>query len=285
MKSLSIHFALSIALVIILLGHSCTGSSSSSAPMADTVTVAQVKMSDTTSFKKSNGDLCAIYADATFSYPTAYVDQSSLLQLQQLYATIVLGAPDTITPNEAMRQCVANSLHQYDFATPGQDAGNLSLADADDLEAASVYHTSTNVQLHYNRNALVTFCRVDVVKKDSVVTSVTHRYYTIDLEQMRGVEVKDLFRDDALSEVTRLLKARLLEQNKVENNEQLNELGYFNVDNLVATSNFYFDANGVTWSYQPNELAVSAVGEPCITLAYDVLMPLASDNSILRRIQ
>ena len=48
--------------------------------------------------------------------------------------------------------------------------------------------------------------------------------------------------------------------------------------------NFYFDDEGVTWSYLPNELAVEAVGEPKITLKYSDLEPSLCENSIIDRL-
>ena len=50
------------------------------------------------------------------------------------------------------------------------------------------------------------------------------------------------------------------------------------------TRNFYFDENGVTWSYLPNELAVEAVGEPKITIPYGALKDALCDDSIIERL-
>lgn len=273
-----------IILINIMLTTGCSSNgSTSTVSSVDTVTVATVKMSDTTTFVKNNGDVCAIYADASFCYPTSFHDKASLDELQKLYITLVLDAPDSLSLNSAMINCVNNSLHQYDLRQADNDL--LKEEAIDESEPFLVYRTTTTIQLHYNKNNLVTFCRIDMVKKDSLVTSVTHQYYTIDLKKMTKVGLTQIVREDAQSQVTSLLRARLLEQNKVENNDQLNELGYYNIDNLIATQNFYFDSNGVTWSYLPNKLAVSAIGEPHVTLTIDELKPLACDESILDRIE
>ena len=253
-------------LCLMILTVSCSSNGSGlGGSSVDTVTVATI--SDTTSFKKSNGDICAIYSDASFSYPTSYIDDHSLEKLQHLYTTLVLDAPDSLSLNDAMHRCVSNSLHQYDLSKSEDD--QLSDYSIDESEPFLTYRSSSTVQLHYNKNGLVTFCRIDVVKKDTTVTSVTHMYYTFDLKTMSRVTVSNIVRDETIPQVTALLRARLLEQNKVANNDQLNELGYYNIDNLIVTQNFYFDEKGITWSYLPNKLAVSAVGEPHVTLTYD----------------
>ena len=47
----------------------------------------------------------------------------------------------------------------------------------------------------------------------------------------------------------------------------------------------YFDDNGITWSYLPNELAVEAVGEPRIFIPYGQLASSQCDNSIIERLK
>ena len=130
-------------LVVIMIISSCSSNTSTKNPSSsDTVTVAVVKLTDTTSFKKSNGEICRIYADATFNYPTSYVDKPTLEKLQQIYATLVLDAPDSLTLNDAMQQCVSNSLHQYDLLSSVEDAP----IDIDEESGVMAYHTSTTVQ-------------------------------------------------------------------------------------------------------------------------------------------
>ena len=161
---------------------------------------------------------------------------------------------------------------------------NADERDESEEEATLAYATSTRVTPIYNRNGVVTFERVDVVKKNDKVASVTHRYYSFDVTTQSFIDLNMLFRDDALPDVCQLLKQQLLTQNNASGNEQLNDLGYFNVENLTVTRNFYFDDKGVTWSYLPNELAVEAVGEPKITIPYGDLTDYQCDNSILERL-
>ena len=75
-----------------------------------------------------------------------------------------------------------------------------------------------------------------------------------------------------------------MENNNVKTAEQLIDLGYYNIDNLVVSRNFYFDENGINWSFLPNELAVYALGEPKVRLDFEEVLPLASDDSVLKRI-
>ena len=245
------------------------------------ITVNTKRLSDTSGFTMSNGERCTIASEATIDYPVSTADGAAVDSLQRLFAAYVLESGDSLSLQDAMQQVVANSMHQYDFM-------NGPLSDAEQAEAAEgfatlKYVTSTRVTPIYNQNGVVTFERVDVVKKNDKVTSVTHRYYNFDVETQTFIDVNRLFRDDAIADVCQLLRQQLLTQNNATGNEQLNDLGYFNVENITVTRNFYFDEKGVTWSYLPNELAVEAVGEPKITIPYADLEPFLCEESIIER--
>ena len=246
------------------------------------VIVKTEQLSDNSSFAMSNGERCTIVAEATIDYPVSAGEGVPMDSLQRLFAAYVLESGDSLSLKDAMRQVVSNSMHQYDFM---QEPVSKDEADESSDLATLKYATSTRVTPIYNRNGVVTFERVDVVKKNDKVTSVTHRYYNFDVETQTFIDVNRLFRDDAVADVCQLLRQQLLNQNNVSGNEQLNDLGYFNVENIMVTRNFYFDDKGVTWSYLPNELAVEAVGEPKITIPYADLKSALCDDSIIDRLK
>lgn len=246
------------------------------------VTTAQTHQQSNSSFKMSNGERCTIVAEATIDYPKTIGENQPADSLQRMFAAYVLESGDTLSLNEAMNQVVVNSMHQYDFVEV-PDVDEDVAADSDGMTTLK-YVTSTRITPIYNKHGVVTFERVDVVKKNDKVSSVTHRYYSFDVDSQTFIDVNRLFRDDAISDVCQLLKQQLLTQNNVTGNEQLNDLGYFNVENISVSRNFYFDDKGVTWSFLPNELAVEAVGEPKITIPYKDLEPSLCENSIIERL-
>ena len=275
------YLQLAILLVVTALLASCSKSSPGGGGQP-AVAVKSQQLSDASSFTLSNGERCSIVAEATIDYPVTGTNGVAVDSLQRLFAAYVLESGDSLSLQEAMRQVVANSMHQYDFMEePMTEAVAVEAAEMNTLK----YATSTRVAPIYNKNGVVTFERVDVVKKNDKVTSVTHRYYSFDVENQTYIDVNRLFRDDAVADVCQLLRQQLLAQNNATGNEQLNDMGYFNVENITVTRNFFFDDKGVTWSYLPNELAVEAVGEPRITVPYADLSDYKCDDSILDRLQ
>lgn len=278
-KSLTLFILLSITAILFSCGKNSKASKGDGQPA---VMVKSKQLNDNSSFTMSNGERCTITADAVIDYPVSAGEGVSVDSLQRLFAAYVLESGDSLSLQEAMRQVVANSMHQYDFM---QEPVNKDEADESEDLTTLKYATSTRITPIYNKNGVVTFERVDVVKKNDKVTSITHRYYNFDVETQTFIDVNRLFRDDAVADVCQLLKQQLLAQNNVAGNEQLNDLGYFNVENIMVTRNFYFDDKGVTWSYLPNELAVEAVGEPKITIPYGDLESSLCENSIIDRLK
>ena len=278
-KAFTLVILLSFTLLLLSCGQRAHGSKGDGKPA---VTVKTMQLNDQSAFTMSNGERCTIVADAIIEYPVSTVsDGAPVDSLQRLFASYVLESGDSLSLQEAMRQVVANSMHQYDFI---DEPMSEAAAEADDVTVSLRYATSTRVSPIYNKNGVVCFERVDVVKKNDKVISVTHRYYGFDVESQTLIDVNQLFREDAAPDVCQLLKQQLLAQNNATGNEQLNDLGYFNVENITVTRNFFFDDKGVTWSYLPNELAVEAVGEPRIMIPYDDLQPYLCDNSIIDRL-
>lgn len=276
------YFTLFIILSFTALLFSCSKTGKSSGGDGKpAVTVKSQRLNDSSSFMMSNGERCTIIADATIDYPVKAEDGTPMDSLQKLFAAYVLESGDSLSLQDAMRQVVTNSMHQYDFMV--EPVSQEELAE-DEGMATLKYATSTRVTPIYNKNGVVTFERVDVVKKNDKVTSVTHRYYSFDVKTQTFIDLNRLFREDAVADVCQLLKQQLLKQNNATGNEQLNDLGYFNVENISVTRNFYFDDKGVTWSYLPNELAVEAVGEPKIFIPYGDLTDYLCDDSILERL-
>ena len=280
-KFFTLFIVLSFTALLFSCGKSGKGSGSDGSPA---VMVKSQHLSDKSGFTMSNGERCTIVAEATIDFPVSARNGLPVDSLRRLFAAYVLDSGDTLTLDEAMHQVVANSMHQYDFMTePISSDESVEASESDDLNTLK-YATSTRVTPIYNKNGVVTFERVEIVKKNDKVTSVTHRYYSFDVENQTFIDLNRLFRDDAIADVCQLLKQQLLKQNNATGNEQLNDLGYFNVENITVTRNFYFDDNGVTWSYLPNELAVEAIGEPKIFIPYSDLADYLCDDSIIERL-
>jgi hypothetical protein len=72
-------------------------------------------------------------------------------------------------------------------------------------------------------------------------------------------------------------------QNGYTTIDELAEKGQFTAPNeIVATDNFYVNEEGITWTYDPYEIAPYSVGVVQITLSWDEVLPFLMDDSSIK---
>ena len=234
------------------------------------------------SFKKSNGELCKLKTTVVISFPKEYKDKGTTQKLQHLYNAVVLNSSENVEDTKKALNVFAKSLMMQNST---EDDDTNTPVNEEDFDQIDIDNFELNVKISnvYNNNDLLTFCREDIVKKNDQITSVTHHYVTIDLLSMKKVTLSDLFLNEDNSLVTQMLKTTLMETEGVSSEDELNQLGYYNLPNLSVTSNFYFTDKGIIWSYAPGEIAVTSVGETTIMLPFEELMRFNNENSLLSR--
>lgn len=264
---------------------SCSGGSDS---VDGDVAIATDSVIETGSFKKSNGEMCQMKATLVVSYPQSLKnsnDSAALLKLQRLFASCLLRAPKAApSVKDAMKRYAQSIVSQNMPASVGEThaSGDSLSLDVDEVDIDR-FEPRITIKVVYNDNDLVTFCREESINKNGHNTSMSHHYVSFDLKEMKVVTLGDMFRDDCLDKLTAQLKEKLMDDKGASNEDELNDMGYFNLPNLSVTGNFFFTSRGVTWSYDSSVIAVASVGEPTINIDYDDLEPFYCDNSILKR--
>ena len=95
------------------------------------IAVGTEQLNDNSAFTMSNGERCTIVAEATIDYPVSAGEGVRVDSLQRLFAAYVLESGDTLSLQEAMRQVVSNSMHQYDFMDEPVSENEVDEADDD----------------------------------------------------------------------------------------------------------------------------------------------------------
>lgn len=241
----------------------------------DTVAFAVKKISDTSSFKRSNGEVCQLHVEAELSVPEKFKGAKANAEFVKLFTSTVLEGGDSLDLDKAMKQIVVSrlSVNVSDEADASMEEGG---------SATSKVDIQVKVYPVYNRNGVLSMCFEEIVKKDGV-PSVAHTYYNYDVEKCAVIDNGE-FLETSINELAQLLRSKLMEQNKVSTPEELNSLGYFDIENLTVSSNFYFTADGVVWSFKPQELTVDANVEPTIVVPFAELVQFVKDESVINNL-
>lgn len=274
-----------ISVMILVALNSCSGDGDNDSPMNGEVTMATDSVVQTGSFKKSNGEVCDMKVTVVSSFPQSFKDQATIAELQHLFnSNLLLDTTSSTSVKDAMKH-YAQAIVSQDMPSSGGEASASSDSlniDVDEIDIDR-FEPRIVIKVVYNDNDLITFCKEETISKNGQNTSVSHHYVSFDLQQMKRVTLSDMFSDDSIDKLTAKLKDKLMDDKGASDEDELNDLGYFNLPNLSVNGNFFFTSRGVTWSYDPSVIAVASVGEPTINIDYDDLEPFFCDNSLLKR--
>ena len=91
------------------------------------------------------------------------------------------------------------------------------------------------------------------------------------LEQIAG---------DYKEQLTDLLWNQLMADNKVATRQELEDMGYVTTGDLTPTENFYLSKDGITFYYNVYDIAPYVMGPVKITLPYEMMQHLLSDETM-----
>ena len=243
---------------------------------ADSVALRTVNVIDTTSYMLGNARKCSVTAEAAITYPEGYKDDTTTEHLQQLFATCVLDVPaDSLKLDETFGRFVKNVLGQY-----GDEVDEVEY-DKDERVVVYDYNSKTSIRPVYNKNGIISFGKEEVTMKNDKVTMITHTYTNISLRSMTVIELNNIFPEESVADVSDLLKRKLLQQLNAKDEGDLIDMGYFNLDNLVAHNNFVIGDDGISWTFGIYEIACYSVGETVILLDYETLKPYMLESTVL----
>ena len=85
---------------------------------------------------------------------------------------------------------------------------------------------------------------------------------------------EDIFIGNYQDELSRLLVKHIAKQNKVEDPKELENIGYFSVDEISPNGNFLIDDRGITYTFNEYEIAAYVIGVTNVFLPFEELQSL-----------
>lgn len=147
-----------------------------------------------------------------------------------------------------------------------------------DVYSYSVYSHRIDLcdSLVYNQNGIVSITLLSQEYTGGVHGNDLLTTLNYDLEQNEVITPSALFLDSKDSRIVELLLGKLMEEFEVNTPEDLEYAGIFNYQVLEVTNNFYFTDEGITFYYNPYELAAYALGPIQLSVSYSELAPFLS---------
>lgn len=215
----------------------------------------------------------------------AYAVQSSDVKLKDSLNTFFLSACFgdkymTMAPEEAVKRYTEKYVNDYlKDLEPMYQKDEQEKEDNATMGAWYSYYKGIEGHVQrYIKDLLI--YRIDY----NEYTGGAHGIYSstflnMDLRTLSPIRLDDLFVSEYEEALTDLLWNQLMADNKVATHQELEDMGYATTGDLKPTENFYLSKEGITFYYNVYEIAPYVMGPIKITLPYEVMQHLLSDDS------
>lgn len=216
-----------------------------------------------------------------FTYPTEYGDKATLEKLQSLFVFSHFGETyETLSPEEAAEKYTKDYLEMYKELEE-YFKEELKSADEEAVGSWYGYFETSNNEVVYNKGGFLSF----VVSYENYTGGAhgahTVRNHLIDLERMEFLKEEDVFVENFENALAQLLVEEITANNKLTDSKELEDIGFFSVEEIYPNDNFYADEEGITYTFNEYEIAAYVVGATQVKLPYAKIKHLLQKESPL----
>lgn len=211
-------------------------------------------------------------------YPDSYPNNIKLKQIQKYFVKSIFGEEyESFAPKLAAEKYMQNYIDTYK-----KDMSQYSHSKKD-IGVWMNYELSVGSRSLYNNHDIWSYELSTYMFTGGAHGIYTTTYQTFDLQKGKSLLLNDLISEKNRATIDELLRKQLAIDLKLTNINELSKKDY-SPENIVATDNFYAGKNGITWLYNPYDIAPYYLGQTRITLPYSVLRPYLLPECPVKRI-
>ena len=236
-----------------------------------------------------------------FVYPKTAA-KSDVNQLQQIFIENMFGySYINFSPREALEHYIANYIDNYqnDAKTFNKNVSDMKLIGtlmpdySDDWENVygdtlsysfySYYETLSDT-IYFNKNNMLSFQVRQTGNKGGETPFESYKNCVVNLKTGKILTENDLFKPGYEKQLQLLFVSSLINQNGVKTIDDLEDLGYFGIEEIMPNKNFLIDDKGITYVFNKGEYAAYPLNAQVVFLPYDALRPILKENTIVSKL-
>ncbi|MDR0799713.1 MAG: RsiV family protein [Dysgonamonadaceae bacterium] len=217
-----------------------------------------------------------------FSYPDS-ADQAQLEELQNLFTectfddSFVLLDPQQVPVQ--FTKLYVNEFQQTEAAKPAQSNDEEEIEKKDDNGFACYIHLKN--QLLFNQNGFISFIVEKVSYNGGARCSKNVRGYVYNLRTGKLLQEEDFAGVNYTQNLSVAFVKKLAEANRLNNPDDLENLGYNSCREIVPNNNFTVDNKGITYYFNEGEIGTSLIAFTQVFIPFDeALIYMKSDNPL-----
>ncbi len=214
-----------------------------------------------------------------FKYPVKAEGKDMLPTLQKLFVSSYFGEGyDNLSPEEAVAKYAEDYLNTYK-QLEGEFTREMEKTDETPAGSWFSYYEMSKDQIVYNQNDLISFTVHTESYTGGAHGAHANRNHVINLHTGAFITESDIFVDNFQDRLAQMMVSKIAEQNKLTDPKELENIGFFSIDEIYPNGNFLIDADGITYTFNEYEIAAYVVGAIDVHLSYKELSPLLKSGS------
>lgn len=258
----------------------------------DTVSIAkQYHLESDTVNPSCNIDLFFVYPVESAKMP--------LPELQKIFVQNVFGFPyDSLTPPDAAKKYVQNYIDNYinDARTYSESADeiarlntlipDLHVEDSENDPGGNyfTYFEMLSDTIVYDKYDVLAFQVRQSNRKGGAESYNSYHNYVMNLKTGELLTENDIFNPGYDKALQTLFATSLMEQNGVKTVSELEDLGFFGVDEIAPNRNFLVDEKGITYIFNKGEYSAYQLAAPVIFIPYSSVRSLLRENTVITKL-
>ena len=214
-----------------------------------------------------------------FTYPAKYDNKDILKKIQQQFVYSYFGdGYENLSPEEATAKYTEDYLNNYKDL---EDEYKAEVAKADETPVGAwfSYFEMSSDDIAYNKNDILSYTVNFENYTGGAHGAHSFTNHVIDMKTGNLIKEDDIFIEGFQVDLAQILIDRIAKQNTVENPKELENIGFFSIDEIFPNGNFLIDDNGITYTFNEYEIAAYVVGATNVHLPYEEIQYLLKKES------
>lgn len=214
-----------------------------------------------------------------FVYPQKYKDKEILKNLQRQFVSSYFGENyEQLSPEEAVRKYTDDYLAAYKDLEEDYKA---EVAKSDETPVGSwfSYYEASSDDISFNQDDIISYTVSFENYTGGAHGAHSYNNHVINLKTGKPITEEEIFVENYQDNLAQILVDQIAKQNNVSDAKELENIGFFSVDEIFPNGNFLVDETGITYFFNEYEIAAYVVGLTEVFLPYKEIRYLLRDDS------
>jgi hypothetical protein len=219
-------------------------------------------------------------------FPAGFDNREVPDAVRQYIVRSFFGEPyASLSPREAAERYAADYLNDYkelekDFLEEREHRHGHDRDHDHDAPPASwfSYYEFFSNEIVYSKNNLLCYAVCCENYTGGAHGSHSRTCHILDLSTGQPVTEEDFFADGYQEKLAAILVDKIARQNRVSNAGELEDMGFFSIDEIYPNGNFTISDDGITYYFNEYEIAPYVVGITAVSIPYGEIKHLLRNS-------